>query len=201
MTDVVAPLGLLDQQAETDLDWTLVWMDARQAVIVQWHDGKTSIERLESDVPRHHRSTGHVRHGTSGRTHAGPPRSAGDTHRLEHLRRFIEQVQRRLPPSDQLAICGPGPVAVRLAQAIHDDDHHHGRSRQVIHRRAAALTDRQLVAEVRRLVADVPPRRTVGAYRWSGSQPRTSAGNARPPRRVVRKPLPPPSDYDWEEAQ
>jgi hypothetical protein len=199
MTDEVAPLGLLDQQAETDQDWTLVWLDARRAVIVRWSNGDVSIERYESDVPRQHRSTGHVRHGDTGRTHAGPPRSAGDTHRLEHLRRYIENVRRRLPTGDRLAICGPGPVALQLARAIDDDDQHHGRSRLVMHRPAAAMTDRQMVAEVRRLAGNLPPRRTVGAYRWSGRQPVTSAGNARPPRRVVRKQASPPIDYDWEE--
>lgn len=202
MTNEVALPSELDAQLHTDQDWTLVWMDARRAVVVHWRDDAVSIERFESDVPRQHRSTGHVRHGDSGRTHAGPPRSAGDTHRLEHLRRFIEQIRGQLATGDQLAICGPGPVAVQLVRAIHDDDHHHDRRRQVVYRRAAAMTDKQLVAEVRRLAGSVPQRRTVGAYRWSGRQPLTSAGNARPPRRVVRKPpQSPPIDYDWEEEQ
>jgi hypothetical protein len=41
-------------------DCTLVWIDAREAVIARWQGGESHLERLHSDVPAHHRSTGHV---------------------------------------------------------------------------------------------------------------------------------------------
>jgi hypothetical protein len=37
---------------------TLVWIDAREAVIVHWSDDVVQVERLHSDVPAHHHATG-----------------------------------------------------------------------------------------------------------------------------------------------
>jgi hypothetical protein len=46
---------------ETRRPSTLVWIDSREAIIVRWLDGTARLERLESEVPAHHRATGHVR--------------------------------------------------------------------------------------------------------------------------------------------
>ena len=37
---------------------TLVWLDAREAVVARWRDGAISLDRIESDVPPHRRGTG-----------------------------------------------------------------------------------------------------------------------------------------------
>lgn len=94
---------------------TLVWIDAREAVIVRWQHDRPRLERVESEVPAHHRATGHVRHDPGVRHGGGgPPQTAGEPHRLEHLDRFVEQIANRLPPGDDLLILGPGTVRERL---------------------------------------------------------------------------------------
>ena len=40
----------------------LVWIDSHEAIVVRWEDDQARIERVTSQVPDHHKSTGHVRH-------------------------------------------------------------------------------------------------------------------------------------------
>jgi hypothetical protein len=173
---------------------TLVWIDTREACIVHWDGHEATIERIESEVPDHRKATGLVRRQPrydAGLMSGGygHPHPSDDAHRLEHLARFIEQVSARIPPDASLHVIGPGPVHERLGRAIMDADTHHHRSRTVTLEASRRLTDRQLVARVRALAGDVPRRRTVGAYRWTGQlAERTSGAQAGEPRRVVRKP-------------
>lgn len=128
----------------------LVWIDAREAVIVRWAEGASSVERVESDVPAHRRSTGHVRHDPLVRHGGGgAPQSAGDPHRLEHLDRFVEEVAARLARDEDVLLLGPGTVHERLEARLRDLDASERRSRLVAARHATPLTERQLVAELR----------------------------------------------------
>ena len=170
--------------------FVLVWIDARAATIARWVAGEVTLERLESDVPAHHKSTGHVGHDPSIR-HGGGGRqqNALETQRLEHLARFVEQVAARLPDTDAIAILGPGTVRDHLERVVRDDDVHHHRLRVVTSAAAARLTDPQLVARVRTLAGDPPPRRTAGAYRQSGETAgRGSGATAGAPERLMKKP-------------
>lgn len=169
---------------------TLVWIDAREAVIVRWLDGRSRIERLESEVPPHHRATGHVRHDPAMRHGGGGrPQAAGEPHRLEHLARFVDQVAMRLPPDHDLLILGPGTVRERLRRLVRELDGHLARPRAITCEASPRLTDRQLVARLRDVAGADPRRRTVGAYSWRGSPgPRPSGSILPPPRRVVEKP-------------
>ena len=84
---------------------TLVWIDAREAVIASWSGGAADLKHLGSDVPARHRSTGHVRHRPAVRHGGGGvSESALERHREEHLARFIEQVARRLPDDEDVVI-------------------------------------------------------------------------------------------------
>ena len=142
---------------------TLVWIDAREAVIVRWRDDRARLERVDSDVPAHHRATGHVRHDPGVRHGGGgPPQTAGEPHRLEHLDRFVEQIANRLPPGDDLLILGPGTVHERLERLVRETDERHERSRGVSCEASSQLTDRQLIARLRHFAGADPRRRTVG---------------------------------------
>ena len=169
---------------------TLVWIDAREALIVRWHDDRTRLERLESEVPVHHRSTGHVRHDPGIRHGGGGrPQTAGEPHRLEHLERFVVDVANRLAPDDDLLIVGPGTVHERLDRHVLESDAHHGRHRNIACEASQPLTDRQLIARLRAFAGAETRRRTVGAYRWSEPPAHRPSGQAwLPPRRVVEKP-------------
>lgn len=171
---------------------SLVWIDSREAVIVRWRDDHADIEHLESDVPAHHRATGHVRHDPGFRHGGGGrPQTAGEPHRLEHLDRFVGEVAERIDPDDDLLILGGGTVRERLERRLRIEDARHGRSRRLETEPSRPLTDRQLVARVRHLAGADPRRRTVGAYRWSAAtRVRRSGRPSLEPRRVVEKPLP-----------
>jgi len=142
---------------------TLVWIDARVAVIVRWSDDAVAVERLRSDVPAHRHATGHVRYDPAIRHGGGRPQTAGEPHRLEHLKRFVALVAERTDTDDDLLIVGPGVVHERLSRGVRDLDRSHGRTRIVSCRTAGPATDRQLIARLRLFAGAAPRRRTVGA--------------------------------------
>ena len=156
------------QEATRGRDHALVWIDAREAVVVRRHDDVVTIEHLESDVPAHRKSTGQVRH-EPGIRHGGggAPQTAGEPHRTEHLRRWVATVRAHLPATNDLTILGPGTVREQLEREVKMDDSHHLRERTVTGAPSARRTDRQLVARLSREAGVEPRRRTVGAYRWS----------------------------------
>jgi hypothetical protein len=169
---------------------TLVWIDATEAIIVRLHGGRARIECVESDVPPHRRATGHVRHDPAIRHGGGgSPQTAGEPHRIEHLKRFVLDVADRSGSVDDLLILGQGTVHERLARHLAESDANHGRHRAITCEVSPRLTDRQLIARLRRFAGVEPRRRTVGAYRWS--QPSAGGPSGRSqlvPRRVVDKP-------------
>jgi hypothetical protein len=167
---------------------TLAWLDSREALILRWCGDTVAIERIESEVPAHHRATGRVRHEPFVRSGgSGGHQASDERHRLEHLDRFIERVAEALPPHDELVVVGPGPVRDHLATYVRERDARHHLSRPIHSRPSRRLTERQLVARLRHLVGADPARRTVGAYRWTGLQPAGLAAAPRP-RRVLEKP-------------
>jgi hypothetical protein len=139
---------------------TVVWIDAERAVICRWRAEAASIERFDSEVPAHRRSTGHVRHAP-GVHSGGRAQDAGESHRLEHLRGFLADVARVIPEHDPLWLMGPGQAHQRLAEMIVADDREHGRGRDVRSTPAGLLTDRQLTARARELAGEPPRRRHV----------------------------------------
>lgn len=175
---------------------SLVWIDSREAVIVRWLDERATIEHLASDVPAHHRATGHVRHAPAFRHGGGgAPQTAGEPRRLEHLERFVSRVADRMSPEDDLLILGAGTVRERLQRHVLDDDGRHGRTRTVTAEPSSPLTDRQLIARVRHLAGNEPRRRTLGAHRWSAATRVRRSGRASvEPRRVDDRAH---RDLDW----
>jgi len=170
---------------------TLVWIDAREAVIIRLHRDRARLERMESDVPAHHRATGHVRHDPAVRHGGGggSPQTAGEPHRIEHLNHFVGDIANRLAADARLLVLGPGTVHERLARLLSETDEHHGRDRDITSEASPPLTDRQLIARLRRHSGGEPRRHSVGAYRWSDPPGHRPSGQAHlPPRRVVDKP-------------
>jgi hypothetical protein len=168
---------------------TLVWIDAREAILVRRVDGGSRFERIESDVPAHHRATGHVRHDPALRHGGGGvPQTAGEPHRLEHLARFLDAVAARLPPRDHLLVIGPGSVHERLARQVAEADARHRIVREINSEPAHPLTHAELAARLRRATGEDARRRTVGAYRWSSPPSTQRSGKPLPgPRRVSVK--------------
>lgn len=178
---------------------TLVWIDAREAVIVRMEADRVHIQRVESDVPAHHRATGHVRHDPGIRHGGGgSPQSAGEPHRIEHLNQFVGDIAERLPTGDRLLLLGPGVVHERLARLLSESDARFGRQRDTVSDASLPMTDRQLIARLRRFAGVEPRRRTAGAYRPSRPSADGPSGKADLPRRRLVRKLP---RQRWQEAQ
>jgi hypothetical protein len=170
---------------------SLVWIDSREAFVARLAEDEVHLERLESDVPAHHRATGHVRHDPAIRHGGGGghPQTADEPHRVEHLRRFIDAVADRLGPADDVLILGPGTVPEQLERHVAEDDAHHGRDRELVCEAAAHLTPRQLAARLRTFAGATTRRRTVGSARWSEPVPaRPSGARAERPRPPADEP-------------
>jgi hypothetical protein len=138
---------------------TLVWIDAEQAVLCHWDGEAASVETVTSTVPAHRRSTGHVRRSPTDRHGGGGAQDAGEPHRLEHLRGFLAEVARKVPPDDVLQVIGPGTVHERLAVLLADDDRESGRIRPIRSGAAGRLSERQLRARLQELGEIAVPRR------------------------------------------
>ena len=147
-------------------DGALVWIDAREPVIVRLRADRGRIERVTSEVPGHHRATGHVRHDPTVRHGGGgSPQSAGEPNRIEHLDRFVADIADRLAADDALLVLGPGTVHERLARQLTAGDRVHGRHREIACETSSPMTDRQLIARLRGHAGVAARRRSVGPYR------------------------------------
>jgi len=180
--------------APGDANVALVWIDSREAIIVRWQADEARIERVKSDVPAHHRATGHVRHDPSFRHEGGgPSQTAGDSRRIEHLERFLDRVAALIRDHENLLLIGPGTVREHLERRIRGMDARRRAARTIVAETGARSTQRQLIARLRRHLGDEPRRRSVGAYSWT--EPlgvSTSGDRTAGPRRVIEKPRPVP---------
>ncbi len=135
---------------------TLVWIDSEEAIIVRWED-RATVERVRSDAPGRCRSGGHVRIDPTDR-HGGGTADAAERARREQLRQFVDEVATRVPASDDVLVVGPGVLRGRLERTLREGDRHKARQRVVHSAAAERLTEQELVAHVRALAGDAPPR-------------------------------------------
>ncbi len=137
----------------------LVWIDADEAVVVRWN-GWSKLDRITSEVPPHHHSTGHVRFDPSGRHGGGgEPQDRIERDRRGHLRAYLAEVAKHIAPDDDVEILGPGTVRDELARLLRNDDLLHGRHRALATAASPRLTDRQLIARLRDRIGEPAPRR------------------------------------------
>jgi hypothetical protein len=143
------------------VDTCAIWIDDERAVVATW-DGSPGVHHLASEVPPHHRSTGHVRHDPRTRHGGGGvPDDAIERDRAGHLRDFLDKVTDAVPTTGDVEILGPGSVRERLAVVLARADHHRGRSRSIRVTPAGPMTDRQLIAWLRDRSGDPPRRRGI----------------------------------------
>jgi hypothetical protein len=137
---------------------TLVWIDSEEAIIVRWAD-RATVERIRSDVPGRHRSTGHDRVDPTVHHGGGSGPEDAERARRARLAAFVEDVAEHLPPEGDVLVVGPGMVRERLERSLRADDRRLGRRRHVHAAPAERLTEQELVARVRELAGDAPKRR------------------------------------------
>jgi hypothetical protein len=140
---------------------TLVWIDSEEAIIVRWAD-RATVERVRSEARDHGFREGRGPVATSGR-HGDGGTDLAERARRDDLRLFVGDVADRVPPTDDVTVVGPGVLRGRLERTLRADDRRHGRRRQIHSAAADRLTEQELVARVRTLAGDEPPRRGVAA--------------------------------------
>lgn len=172
------------RSASEPATWTLVWIDAREALFAHWDGVESRLARLESDVPSRHRSTGHFSYEPPLRQRGLSAADAGEYRRLEHVRRWLSQVAARIPDDDEVEVIGPGPMHERLVRLLEEEDRTHQRGRSVICASSRRLSDPQLVARLREAVGAAPSR---GPRRSTAPAHRRTSRLARP--RHARDPL------------
>jgi hypothetical protein len=141
-----------------DTATTLVWIDSEEAIIVRWAD-RATVERVRSDVPGRHRSSGPDRADSSTHHGGGGGPEAAERARRARLAAFIHDVAGLIPPDGDVLVVGPGMVRERLERDLRADDRRLGRHRHVHAAPAERLTEEELVAHVRELAGEAPKRR------------------------------------------
>ena len=136
----------------------LIWIDAEAATLVRW-TGTAHVERIASDVPSRHVSTGHVRHDPMVR-HGGGGAAQDQLarERLGHVRRYLDQVVAAIGADEDVEVLGPGEIREELAAALKAVDGRRARARVVGTEAAGPMTEPQLVARLRARQGDFPRR-------------------------------------------
>ena len=131
---------------------TGVWISAASATVLRLGpEGVTARERIESQIPGRHRSTGR------------PPTEdhpAGEGHRDERMRVFFAQVTATVPFDDDLLLVGDGEVVEHFAHQIKDRDRSRNVDRRFAVEKSGPMTEPQLLARIRAF-AGSPARRTL----------------------------------------
>ena len=113
-----------------------LWIDHRQAVIVSVAGDAENIQRISSDVERHHRQS-----GTSGLADDARQREL-----TEHLNSYYEEVVSRIRDAESILIFGPGEAKGELKARLEKDQLG---GRVVGIETSDKMTDPQIVAKVR----------------------------------------------------
>jgi len=158
----------------------LVWIDSHEAIVVRWEDGQARIDRVTSEVPDQHRSTGHIRHDPAVRHGGSAAQDVLEARRQAYVARFVKDVTGRLPEDADLTVLGPGETHEHLLHSVRAADTDHHRGRRVVGRRSSHKTDRQLVALLRELEGDEAPRRAPGEDHASRTGHPVSPANGSP---------------------
>ncbi|MGD0862739.1 MAG: hypothetical protein ABSA21_08240 [Candidatus Limnocylindrales bacterium] len=131
---------------------TGVWISAASATVLRWGpEGVTVREKIDSQIPGRHRSTGR------------PPTEdhpAGEGHRDEHMRAFFAQVGAAVPFDDDLLLVGDGEVVEHFARQIRIHDQSRNVDRRIEVGKSGPMTEPQLLARIRAF-AGSPARRTL----------------------------------------
>jgi stalled ribosome rescue protein Dom34 len=121
-----------------------LWIDHRQAVIVSVAGNAENIQRISSNVERHHRQS-----GTSA-----PADDARQRELTEHLNSYYEEVVSRIRDAESILIFGPGEAKGELKARLENDKLG---GRVVGIETSDKMTDPQIVAKVRGHYLDQGP--------------------------------------------
>jgi stalled ribosome rescue protein Dom34 len=113
-----------------------LWIDHRRAVIVAVSGNAENIQRISSNLDKHHRQS-----GTSG-----PSDDVRQRELTEHLNSYYEEIVSRIRDAESILIFGPGEAKGELRARLEKDKLG---GRVVGVETSDKMTDPQIVAKVR----------------------------------------------------
>ncbi len=135
---------------------TLVWIDAREAVIVTWADDEAHVQRVAGALPPHERSIGHIRIDPAVRHGGGLRQDKLDHRRAHREHQYLEAVAGHIPAEGPVEVIGSGELRLHLARLLREG--RPNRAGPVTTEAARPLTEAQLIARVRELAGHPAPR-------------------------------------------
>jgi hypothetical protein len=124
-----------------------IWVSHKEAVIVKLSSDSYSIDRIESQAERRHKSTGGVR-GKSPYAHRSAISGARDEeNRRNDWKRHYQSILKALPQDAEILVMGPGPAKSGFVAFLKE---HAGPTLEVVGVQPAAhMTQGQLVERVK----------------------------------------------------
>ncbi len=140
-----------------------VWIDHRQAVIVTINGvGPPEAQIIESGAESKHKSTGHVR-ASSGLHRTTGGHKHEENKRRQVLAKYYDRVISRLAAAERLLIVGPNGARLELEARM---SRRPALAKRILGRaQSGRVTQRQLVANVRRYFEGKPRPRRAAAVR------------------------------------
>lgn len=125
---------------------TGIWLDLKQAYIINLENDKVSMEHVDSNIEDFH-----VKGGSRSNEAWGPMEKASDTTFLERrnhqIATFVEVLKKRVKDSSDLYIFGPAEAKISLEKAILKDKSFHPQLLSV--ETAGHLTENQMIEKVK----------------------------------------------------
>lgn len=130
---------------------TGIWLDKRNAIIVEIEGEKESIEYVNSDIEE-----GNIKGGARSSTPYGPQDAVSEKHILEkrkmQQKRYFEELISTIKTPDQLLILGPANTKKDLLKVVDND--YLLKDRPVYIESADSMTVPQIRAKVRQFFKD-----------------------------------------------
>lgn len=148
-----------------------VWLDHRAAKIVHLHGDDVREQEILSSVERHTHATGGTKLGGTPYFGAmGASEQRQNERRAHGVAAFYQKIMEAISEADGIALLGPGRARGEFARFLRKHEKLAGRIVSVV--ASGALTDRQLVAEVKATFHKSSPRRSpLKATNARGSEP------------------------------
>jgi len=124
-----------------------LWIDHKKAVIVILTDKGVEVKKIESGDTKHTRFRGGARAKTPYGAQFFTAETQIDRQHMEHLNKYYGDVIASIRNADSILICGPGEAKLELQKRL---VHEHLSKKVGAIKALDKITERQLVAEVRR---------------------------------------------------
>ncbi|MDX1942673.1 MAG: hypothetical protein SFU99_19060 [Saprospiraceae bacterium] len=125
---------------------TGIWIDSREAIVVQLNKKDAMVLRIESEIENFN-----VVGGSRSKTEWGPREEVSESKYVERRKHqekdYFEQVMEAVNEADELYIFGPAEAKTRLAKIIEASNTFHPKLLNI--ETADSMTENQIVAQVK----------------------------------------------------